>query len=74
MQRELKNKKILFVLQRNWAVKNDIEIIKKLKNEGSLISTITFPKSIESFVNFQNEMKFEEILGKAIVSKTILKF
>ena len=49
MQRELKNKKILFVLQRNWAVKHGFEIIKKLKNEGSLISTITFKKKYRKF-------------------------
>ena len=55
MEENLKNKKILFILQRDWAIKHGFEIIKKLKENGALVSVIAFKKSIESYINFQKE-------------------
>ena len=46
MEENLKNKKILFILQRDWAIKHGFEIIKKLKENGALVSVIEFKKSL----------------------------
>jgi len=76
MEVNLKNKKILFVLQRDWGIKHGFEIIKKLKKNGALISVVIFKKSTENFVKFQKDVEFENILEESFIEKnsdTIIK-
>ena len=59
---DLKDKKILIILQRDWGVKHGFEIAKKLNNSGALLATLVFKLSTEGFIEAQNEVKFKYIL------------
>ncbi len=73
MEENLKNKKILFILQRDWAIKHGFEIIKKLKENGALVSVIAFKKSIESYINFQKDVSFEKILEESYIEQNSIE-
>lgn len=76
MKINLKDKKILFVLQRDWAIKHGFEIVKKLQANGAQISLVLFKKSTENYVDAQKNIKFNYILRESEIernAKEILK-
>jgi hypothetical protein len=66
---DLKNKKILLILQRDWGVKHGFEIAKKLKNSGVELATLVFKPSVEGFIETQKEVKFNYILKNSEIEK-----
>ncbi len=65
----LKDKRIIVIHQRDWAINHGFEITKKLNQFGSKLATINFKKSTEHFINNQKEVKFEFSLNESDVSK-----
>jgi len=65
----LKDKRIIIIHQRDWAINHGFEITKKLNQFGSKLATINFKKSTEHFINNQKDVKFEFSLNESDVSK-----
>ena len=65
----LKDKRIIVIHQRDWAINHGFEITKKLNQFGSKLATINFKKSTEYFINNQKDVKFEFTLNESDISK-----
>jgi hypothetical protein len=70
---QLKGKKILLILQRDWCMRHGFEIAKKLKEYKAELSTLVFKKEIERFIEVQKEIKFSYILKNSDVDKNHIK-
>ena len=77
----LKNKKILFILQRNHAFK-EFPTVERFYKAGTRLATFAFKESCEKMVSTQDKVKFEYILkhsyiennAKEIVEKNNYRF
>lgn len=64
----LKEKKILYILQRNNAFKQ-FPIVEKLYQSGAKISTIAFKKTTEKYVSTQSKVQFQGILKHSYIEE-----
>jgi hypothetical protein len=69
----LKKKKILLILQRDWAIKHGFEIAKKFNQNDAELSALIFKKSTEKFIETQKEVKFTYILKNSEIEENHLK-
>ena len=64
----LRNKKILYILQRNNAFKQ-FPIVEKFYQSGVKLSTLAFKKTTEKYVSTQSKVKFEGILNQSYIEE-----
>ena len=64
----VKNKKILFILQRNHAFK-EFPTVERLYKAGAKLATFTFKETCEKMVSTQDRVKFESILKHSHIEK-----
>ena len=68
----VKNKKILFILQRNHGFK-EFPTVERLYKAGAKLSTFVFKETCEKMVSTQNKVKFESILKHSYIEENAKK-
>ena len=69
----LKKKRILLVMQRDWGTRHGFEIAKKLNENEAEISALVFKKSTEGYIRIQNEVNFQHIINESEIEKNYKK-
>ena len=59
----LKNKKILFINQRNWAFKIGHYLCKRLQDEKAILGCVTFRKDVDQFIKKQSDVNYKIIIN-----------
>ena len=68
----VKDKKILFILQRNHAFK-EFPTVERLYKAGAKLATFAFKETCEKMVSTQDEVKFESILKHSYIEENAKK-